>query len=174
MKKNSKHLKIGLVFDDTLDSNDGVQQYVKTLGRWLINQGHEVRFLVGETHDAGDLHQYVHSLSRNITISGNQNTMRLPFISSAKKIEKVLETEKFDVLHVMMPFNPLMGSRVVRRAGNTPVLGTFHMVGGTHFIHLGATALRFLQAFSLRRVDKFLSVSKAAQKFEADHLKIES
>jgi phosphatidylinositol alpha-mannosyltransferase len=48
MAKNAK-LKIGFVFDDTLDSFDGVAQYVKTLGSWFSSQGYEVRYLVGQT-----------------------------------------------------------------------------------------------------------------------------
>ena len=170
----SNNLKIGLVFDDTLDSNDGVQQYVKSLGRWLLGQGFEVRFLVGETHDAGDLQQYVRSLSKNITFRGNQNKMFLPINSSGKHIDKVLKEEQFDVLHVMMPTNPFMGSRVVRRAGKTPVVGTFHMVGGTWFISIGAKLLALAQRTTLKRIGTYLSVSKAAQTFEREHFGIES
>lgn len=159
-------LRIGLVFDDSLDSNDGVQQYVKTLGRWLIREGHHVKFLVGETHDAGELQPHVYSLSRNIKVSGNENKMFLPFFSKGADIDAVLEAEEFDVLHVMMPTNPLMGSRVIKRAGMTPVVGTFHMVGGTRFINFGARLMRIAQASTWNRIDTFLSVSTAAKSFE--------
>lgn len=171
---SKKTLKIGLVFDDTLDSNDGVQQYVKSLGGWLIDQGHQVRFLVGETHNAGRFQPFVRSLSRNITIRGNQNKMFLPFFSSGKAIKRVLDEEQFDVLHVMMPTNPFMGSRVVRRSGSVPVLGTFHMVGGTWFINMGARALKLVQRRTLSRISHYLSVSTAAQSFEKQYFGIES
>ncbi len=167
-------LKIGLVFDDSLDSNDGVQQYVKSLGGWMMDQGHEVRFLVGETHGSGRFQPFVHSLSRNITIRGNQNKMFLPMWSSGKRINQVLAKEKFDVLHVMMPTNPLMGSRVVRRAGKTPVVGTFHMVGGTTFINIGARVMRWVQAGTWNRINRFLSVSSAAQTFEKKYFNRDS
>lgn len=169
-----KKLKIGLVFDDSLDSNDGVQQYVKTLGAWLLDNGHDVKFLVGETKAAGEFQPRVHSLSRNIKISGNQNRVFLPLMSSGKKIDEVLRKENFDVLHVMMPSNPLMGSRVIRRAGTTPVVGSFHMVGGTWLINLGASVLSRLQSSTLSRIDKFLSVSSAAYDFERQHFGIKS
>lgn len=42
-------VKVGLVLDDTLDTPDGVQQYVLTTGSWLRNQGHDVHYLVGQT-----------------------------------------------------------------------------------------------------------------------------
>lgn len=169
-----KKLKIGLVFDDSLDSNDGVQQYVKTLGKWLIGQGHQVRFLVGETKNAGELQKYVYSLSRNIKIKGNQNKMFLPLYSKARDIDEALEKEQFDILHIMMPFNPLMGSRVIKRSGNIPKIASFHMVGGTHLINYGASVLSFFQRNTLQKIDTYLSVSSAAQAFEKKHFKIDS
>ena len=169
-----KKLKVGLVFDDSLDSNDGVQQYVMVLGRWLLKQGHDVKFLVGETKNRPEFQDRIHSMSRNIKVSGNQNKMFLPLASSAKNIQSVLDSENFDVLHTMMPTNPLMGSRVIKRSGNVPVIGSFHMVGGTWIINIGASILGFLQKRTLSRIDRFLSVSKAAQAFEKKHFKIDS
>lgn len=175
MKNSSKtKLRIGLVFDDSLDSNDGVQQYVRTLGRWLIEQGHHVKFLVGETNNAHELQPHVYSLSRNIRVSGNQNKMFIPFFSKARDIQKVLDAEDFDILHIMMPFNPFMGSRVIRRANHSAVVASFHMVGGTWFINTGARLLAILQRPTLKKIDRFLSVSQAAQKFEKDHFGIDS
>ena len=49
MAKRNAKLSVAFLFDDTLDSNDGVSQYVKTLGGWLSGQGHDVSYLVGET-----------------------------------------------------------------------------------------------------------------------------
>lgn len=42
-------MRAGLVLDDTLDTQDGVQQYVLTTGSWLRDQGHDVHYLVGQT-----------------------------------------------------------------------------------------------------------------------------
>src|SRR3989344_7958692 len=44
-----RKLSVGFLYDDTLDSFDGVAQYVKTLGAWLSSQGHHVCYLVGQT-----------------------------------------------------------------------------------------------------------------------------
>lgn len=43
-------LTIGFVFDDTLDALDGVQQHIITIGTELVRRGHDVHYLVGETH----------------------------------------------------------------------------------------------------------------------------
>ena len=69
-------MKIGLVFDDSLDSTDGVAQYVLALGDWLDDQGHEVHYLVGETHRT-DLPN-LHSLSRNVRVTFNGNKLGMP------------------------------------------------------------------------------------------------
>ena len=69
-------MKIGFVLDDTLDSTDGVQQYVLTLGKWLKDQGHDVHYLVGATKRR-DI-PGVHSLSRNMSVRFNGNRMSMP------------------------------------------------------------------------------------------------
>ncbi len=94
-------LKIGFVLDDSLDSTDGVQQYMLTMGRWLQKKGHEVHYLVGHTRRPDIAN--IHSLSRNITVRFNQNRMSIPLGASRRHIKQVLMREQFDVLHVQMP-----------------------------------------------------------------------
>ena len=43
----SAGLKIGLVYDDTIDRDGGIPLYVTTLGGALRKRGHEVEYLVG-------------------------------------------------------------------------------------------------------------------------------
>ena len=162
----NQRLKIGLVFDDSLDTNDGVQQYVRAIGRYMMRQGHEVRFLVGETHSAGpDIQPHVRSLSRNVSVRGNQNKMFLPVFARSKHIQAVLDQEQFDVLHVMTPFHPVMAQRVVNRSPNIAKVSQFHMVGSTWFINLGAKLLALIQRRALRSFDVYLGVSQAAKEY---------
>jgi phosphatidyl-myo-inositol alpha-mannosyltransferase len=60
-------MKIGFVIDDSMDSNDGVQQYVRTLGAWLRNNGHEVHYLAGQSKENAN----IHSLAKNIHVKFN-------------------------------------------------------------------------------------------------------
>lgn len=84
MAEGDEPLTIGLVFDDSLDRPDGVQQQVRLIGEWLSNRGHNLHYLVGETKEfkprLGDLH----SLGRNITVRANQNRLTLPIFSNKK------------------------------------------------------------------------------------------
>lgn len=157
-------MKIGLVFDGSLDSADGVAQYVLMLGHWLAAQGHEVHYVVGETKRI-DLPR-LHSLSRNLTVNFNQNRMSTPLPASKRRIRTLLENEQFDVLHIQMPYSPFMAGRVIRAAGpQTAVMGTFHVLPASRFVYAGNRVLGLLTRGSLRRFDAVISNTKPTHDF---------
>jgi phosphatidylinositol alpha-mannosyltransferase len=157
-------MKIGFVFDDSLDKADGVQQYVLAVGEWLRGEGHEVHYLVGATKRS-DLAN-VHSLSKNVAARFNGNRMSIPLPTSKKAIKALLEQENFDVLHVQMPYSPWLAQRVIAAAGpSTVIFGTFHIVPHSWLVR---AASRFLASWTrptLKRFDDIVSVSSAAQVF---------
>lgn len=157
-------MKIGFVIDDTLDKPDGVQQYVLTLGKWLSSQGHEVHYLAGNT-TRKDIPN-VHSLSQNIAVRFNQNRLSIPRSSRKSEIKALLQKEKFDVLHVQMPYSPLMAGRIIKAAPKeTAVVGTFHIIPFSGLERFGASLLKLLQAQNLKRFDTIVSVSEPAKQF---------
>jgi phosphatidylinositol alpha-mannosyltransferase len=171
-----KKLKIGFVFDDTLDSYDGVAQYVKTLGEWLSSKGHSVCYLVGETKMIEWSGGKVYSLSKNKKVSFNGNQARIPLITNKRKIKNVLEKEQFDILHVQVPYSPFMAQKVIKQAGpSVAIIGTFHVAPGSVLSSVGGHILRMVYRSSLKRFDKMLSVSPAAAKYaeSAFHLNTE-
>lgn len=166
-------MKIGLVVDDTLDKTDGVQQYVLTLGAWLKSQGHRVHYLVGETKRT-DI-KNVHSLGRNLKVQFNQNVLSIPFRSDTKRIKQLLETQRFDVLHVQMPYNPLLAGKIIKHASpRTAVVGTFHILPFSIFEQIATNALGLLVYRTLRRFDAICSVSEAARIFATTAFRIHS
>jgi phosphatidylinositol alpha-mannosyltransferase len=157
-------MKIGLVFDDSLDRPDGVQQYLKNLGTWLASQGHEVHYLVGET-TSSDL-PHIHSLTTNIRVSYNGNRLSIPKPANNRKIKQLLEQEQFDVLHVMMPYSPMLAHKIIRYApARTAVIGTFHILPQSLLVRWSTHALGIWLRSSLKRFDKVLAVSPAAARF---------
>lgn len=163
-KEEQQQLKIGLVCDDTLDKTDGVQQYVLTLGKWLSTQGHEVHYLTSTT-ERTDIPN-IHSLSRNVHVRFNSNRNRMPLPASPSKIKGFLALHQFDVLHVQMPYSPLLAGQVIRAAApSTAVVGTFHVFPHNALMSLGTKALGYAVHFQLKRFDEIISVSTAAQKF---------
>jgi phosphatidylinositol alpha-mannosyltransferase len=160
----SAKLKIGLVADDTLDKPDGVQQYMLQIGGWLSRQGHEVHYLVGQSSRT-DLPN-VHSLSRNIPVSFNKNKLSVPLPANNRVLKKLLRTEQFDVLHVQMPYSPLLAGKLIKYApSRTAVVGTFHILPFSGLERVATRALGLVLRRTLRRFDGIVAVSEPARQF---------
>lgn len=156
--------KIALVLDDGLDRPDGVQQYVMSVGEWLRAQGHDVHYLVGQTSQTSL--QNVHSLARNLSVRFNGNRLTIPLPTSRKKLRAVLDKERFDVIHVQVPYSPFMAGRIIKLAApGTKVVGTFHILPDSWIASLGSWLLGWWLRPTLRRFDAIVSVSRAAQAF---------
>lgn len=165
-------MRIGLVVDDGIDNAGGVQQYVTVLGGWLERQGHVVRYLCGETHNAK---ANIYSLSKNVGVSFNKNRLTIPLPASKSSIQTILTNEAFDVLHVQLPCSPWLAGRVVRQADPaTAVVGTFHVAPHSTTVAYAARAFGLVLKPLIRRFDDVVSVSPAAQDFARKMLGIET
>ncbi|HEX5456709.1 MAG TPA: glycosyltransferase family 4 protein [Candidatus Saccharimonadales bacterium] len=172
-KSTANRLRIGFVLDDGLDKPDGVQQYVLTLGDWLIKQGHYVRYLVGGTKRT-DIKEAI-PMTRNISVRFNGNSLSTPLPASPTKVRRILKREKFDVLHVQVPHSPFMGARIVAAAPKrTRIIGTFHILPTGKMQYYATRLLGFSLHRNLKKFDKFLSVSGPAKRFAEEAFKINS
>ncbi len=168
-----RKLKIAFVFDDSLDKPDGVQQYVLILGRWLVSQGHEVHYLVGETKRSDLVN--LHSLSRNVRVKFNQNRMAIPLPARMQPIREVLAREQFDVLHVQVPYSPALAARIIKAADDrTAVVGTFHVAPHSGLVSFANRVLGLWVRTTLQRFDAMLATSKPAQQFAEQTFRIAS
>ena len=166
-------MKIGFVLDDTLDSFDGVQQYILTLGKWMSANGHEVHYLVGETSrkDIGN----IHSLAKNLKVNFNKNVLSIPLKADKKKIKHLLTKEKFDVIHVQLPFSPFMAGVIIDNLPeSTALVGTFHILPYSKYQYYGAKALSKVTKNQYRKFNKILSVSPPAKEFAKTAMNIDS
>jgi phosphatidylinositol alpha-mannosyltransferase len=175
MENPKNPLSVGFLFDDTLDSNDGVAQQVKRLGEWLSRNGHNVVYLCGESKIEEWAGGKVYSLSKNIGVKFNGNQLSMPLISHSKAIRDVLNTERLDILHVQVPYSPLMAQRVIRRAhGTSTIVGTFHIMPAGFLADSGSRLLGLIQRLSLKKFDQMMSVSKSAEQFAKTSFGIDS
>jgi phosphatidylinositol alpha-mannosyltransferase len=157
-------MKIGLVLDDTLDTPDGVQQYVLRVGEWLAARGHEVHYLVGHTTRT-DVPN-IHSLSRNMRVRFNGNRMSMPLPAGRARLRKFLAEQQFDVLHVQVPYSPFMAGRLLNLAPpQTAVIGTFHILPYGTVERLANRLLSVLNRRTARRFDAMVAASPAAAAF---------
>ena len=164
-------LRVGLVIDDSLDRPDGVQQHVLTLGAWLSGQGHEVHYLSSTTVRT-DLAN-MHSLARNLRLKFNGNRLGIPLPAPARGITALLGSVDFDVLHINMPYSPLLACRVITRARpGTRGVGTFHILPWTRLTRWGTRLLGLVQRRQLRRFTTVIAVSAPAAVFAAEALHV--
>lgn len=159
-----KALKIGFVLDDTIDSPDGVQQYVLTVGQWLERQGHEVHYLCGQS-TRRDVR--VNSLSRNLRVRFNGNRLSIPMPAKRQLISQLLVSQKFDVLHIQMPYSPWLAGRVIKLADKrqTALIGTFHIAPNGNVARIGARLLAVLTRLTSQELDTILAASPVAADF---------
>lgn len=158
------HLKIAFVVDDTLDKPDGVQQYILALGAWLTAQGHIVHYLAGASSRSDVLN--IHSLSRNVSVKFNGNRLSIPLPANSKAIKDLLVREQYDVIHVQMPYSPMLAHKVIMLApAHTAVVGTFHIMPHGRAASAGTHLLGRWTASSLRRFNKIYAVSEVAKDF---------
>jgi phosphatidylinositol alpha-mannosyltransferase len=166
-------VKIGIVFDDSLDKVDGVAQYVLIAGEWLAAQGHDVHYLVGSTKRT-DLPK-LYSLSRNMRVRFNKNRMSMPLPANKNRIRQLLHREQFDVLHIQMPYSPALAGRIIAAAGgSSAIVGTFHILPHSGLVHFATRMLGRAQRASLRRFDAVMSTSPPAAAFAKKTFKIDS
>jgi phosphatidylinositol alpha-mannosyltransferase len=171
----SRKLSVGLVFDDSLDSNDGVAQHVKTLGSWMSRQGHDVKYFVGETKINAWRGDTVYSLSKNIKVRFNANSLSIPLPADSTRIRSLLKKEKLDVIHVMMPYSPFLAQKIINNASNSIVIiGTFHILPSGWLSISGSRLLRLMTLRSLKRFSSIMSVSPAAADFAKKTFGIDS
>lgn len=166
-------MKVGFVIDDSLDSTDGVQQYVLNLGSWMKRKGIDVHYLCGHSKrsDVGG----VHSLAKKLPVRFNKNRLTIPLPSSSRSIRQLLVREKFDVLHVQMPYSPMLAARIIQLSPRSTVLvGTFHIAPYSMFQQGATKLLGYVLRPNLRLFDEVFSVSSAAQATAKKTFKIDT
>ncbi|HEX5395094.1 MAG TPA: glycosyltransferase family 4 protein [Candidatus Saccharimonadales bacterium] len=160
MKRPKDPLSIAFLYDDTLDSSDGVAQQVKTLGSWFAAQGHNVIYLVGETKSKSYGGKPIYSLAKNIGVVFNGNKMSVPLLADSKAVAKALRDNNLDIIHVQAPYSPLLAHKVIKKAPqHTAVIATFHIFPASKFSAAGSMLLKPFIAESLKRLDTVISVS---------------
>lgn len=165
-------MRIGLVFDDSLDRTDGVQQYVKALGRYYTAQGHFVTYLVGQTSLVSIDGMPVRSLAKNWSVTFNHNRMSMPIRASRRAIKKALAEDQPDILHVMVPYSPFMAGKVIRSfKASGPIVGTFHIMPAGGLASVGSRLLAIASP-GLKTFATHIAVSEPAARFAQSHFGI--
>jgi phosphatidylinositol alpha-mannosyltransferase len=161
-------LRVGLLYDDSVDRPGGIAQYVATLAGSLRRRGHHVAVLAGAS-EAQELEGcVVHSLARNVLVRFNGSAHTMPALASGRQIRELLRRESFDIIHVQVPYSPLLAGRVIASLpSRVALVGTFHVASERALPRVGARLLSAVTQRSLARFDKIVSVSDCAAEFAA-------
>jgi phosphatidylinositol alpha-mannosyltransferase len=116
--------KIGLLMDTVLDGNGGVQQVMKSWGRFLIELGYDVRFIVPDSPDQGEFEGRILSLGSKFESFLSPTSIPLSFWVSEAEIDERVLAGDFDLIHAGVPANPFFGGKILKKA-TCPVVVTY-------------------------------------------------
>lgn len=160
-------LDVALVYDDSLDRPGGIPQYLTTLAGALRRRGHRVALVVGATEQHEVAGCPVHSMSRNVGVRFNGNRLSMPVLPHVTRV-RALARQKFDVVHVQVPYSPLMSGLLIGSLpACTAVVGTFHVASERLLPRLGLRLLGVACTRGRRRFDETVCVSNHARRFGA-------
>ncbi len=157
-------MKIALVSPYDFAWPGGVTTHISHLAAQFIRMGHEVKILAPcspnrPLREANDL---LIPLGRPVPIPSGGSIARISFsVWLAPKIRRLLEDERFDIVHIHEPLAPFLPLCVLELSHAVNV-GTFHAFHGSHrWYRIGHVVLRHW----FQKLDGRIAVSPAAYYF---------
>ena len=121
----NRKLRIGIVCPYSWDVPGGVQNHIRDLAEFLINNGHHVEVLAPAT-ESENLPSYVVSAGRAVSIPYNGAVARVLFgVGANSRVRSWINDGDFDLLHLHEPAIPSL-SLLACWAGEGAMVGTFH------------------------------------------------
>ena len=120
-----RKLRIGIVCPYSWDVPGGVQNHIRDLAEFLIDNGHYVEVLAPAI-EGSDLPDYVISAGRAVSIPYNGAVARVLFgVGANSRVRNWINDGNFDLLHLHEPAIPSL-SLLACWAGEGAMVGTFH------------------------------------------------
>jgi phosphatidylinositol alpha-mannosyltransferase len=161
-------MKIGLVSPYDYSHPGGVINHVSYLAHHLHLMGHQVK-IIAPVRRTGTRYfgEEVTAIGRPIPIPYGGTTARIPLSPWLPyQVQKVLEREAFDIVHLHEPFIPMLSLSVLRESSALNV-GTFHACHKGSFLYwMNQPAMRKLG----RRLHGKIAVSKPALDYISRYL----
>ena len=165
-------MKIGIVVPVSWSFWGAVVEHAELQAAALEARGHEVRLLMGNDPPGqftrtlhprvgrhGEPPANVLAVGRSVIVPANGSLPNIVLSPrSFFRIRRVLEQERFDVLHLHEPMTPAICIAVLALA-KTPMVATHHASGELGWMRLGMPAWGFL----MDRIDQRIAVSERAR-----------
>src|SRR5712691_11772864 len=156
-------MKIGIVSPYAYPRPGGANSYIRESYAELRRLGHEVRIITAPWGDDPPA-QDVIPIGQAIAIPFNGSIGRITLsVRLEYLVSRILDREKFDIIHHHEPLVPLLSAQILDRA-KCPQVATFHAFGGFSFSYwLGKS----IGNHYLGKLDARIAVSSAARHFVA-------
>jgi len=165
-------MKIALVSPYDFAHPGGVVNHILALDKQFCSMGHEVRIIAPAseapvfTQIKGRFIQI--GKPRSVPMSGSIARICLS-LRLAKDIKRVLEAEKFDIVHLHEPFMPMLCSATLRFSPTVNV-GTFHALGGRPGYYISWPLFYYIMRYRNRKLHGHIAVSKPAYQYAYKHV----
>ncbi len=166
----TRKLRIGIVCPYSWDVPGGVQNHIRDLAEFLLNNGHHVEVLAPAT-ESHDLPEYVVSAGRAVSIPYNGAVARVLFgVGANSRVRSWINDGDFDLLHLHEPAIPSL-SLLACWAGEGAMVGTFHAAAKYQkaIVAIGPILEPVIEKLSAR-----IAVSEAARLTLTAHLETDA
>jgi len=165
-------VKIGIVVPFSWSFWGAVVEHAELQAAALRERGHDVRLVMGND-PPGQFTRALHPrvgrhgspppevipIGRSVIVPANGSLPNIVLSPRAIfRIRRVLERERFDVLHLHEPMTPVTCTAVLALA-TSPLVATFHASGDLGWMRLGTPVWGFL----IDRLDRRIAVSERAR-----------
>ncbi len=166
----NRKLRIGIVCPYSWDVPGGVQNHIRDLAEFLINNGHYVEVLAPAT-ESEDLPDYVVSAGRAVSIPYNGAVARVLFgVVANSRVRSWINDGDFDLLHLHEPAIPSL-ALLACLAVEGAMVGTFHAAAKYQkaIVAIGPILEPVIEKLSAR-----IAVSEAARLTLTAHLETDA
>jgi phosphatidylinositol alpha-mannosyltransferase len=164
-------MKIALISPYDFAHPGGVINHIRALDEEFTRLGHDVRIIAPASHKMvaalGDRFIQI-GKPRPVPASGSISRISLS-LHLAPDIKRVLEREKFDMVHLHEPFMPMLCSAVLRFSSGINV-GTFHAYSGSPGYELGRPFTTILLKRRNRKLYGRIAVSEPAKAYASKYV----
>lgn len=157
-------MKIALVSPYDYAYPGGVNNHIASLEEHFTWMGHEVKIIAPSSRPEKASGSAI-IIGKPVPIRASGSVVRSPvspMLMFSDRIKKILEQEKFDVVHIHEPMMPALAVSVLHHCSNVVIVGTFHASRSNSW---GYTIWKPLLKKWMAKLDGKIAVSKAARDF---------
>jgi len=163
-------MKIALVSPYDFAYPGGVASHITNLDSQLQRLGHDVRVIAPASRAVNTFGDRFLPIGRPRSLPSSGSIVRITLsVTLADHIRRVLDQEKFDIVHLHEPFMPMLCSAVLRFS-ETVNVGTFHACEGVPGYYFGWPVTPFLIRRRARKLGGRIAVSRPALEYARHHL----